>query len=55
MEVQLPNDVLVVLVERGTAFFAPNGKTLLLENDSITIIGETNSINQLYDRFVMKR
>ena len=55
MDVQLPNDVLVVFIERGTTSFAPNGKTKLLENDTITIIGEINSINQMYDRFILDK
>jgi amino acid transporter/K+/H+ antiporter YhaU regulatory subunit KhtT len=55
MDVQLPNDVLVVFIERGTASFSPNGKTTLLENDTITIIGDTNSINQMYDRYILDK
>ncbi len=55
MDVQLPNDVLVIFIERKTTSFAPNGKTKLLENDIITIIGETNSINQMYDRFILDK
>jgi amino acid transporter/mannitol/fructose-specific phosphotransferase system IIA component (Ntr-type) len=55
MEVQLPNNVLVILVERENTTFTPNGKTLLLENDTITIIGETNSINQMYDSFILEK
>ncbi len=55
MDIQLPPSVLVVFVERGINSFAPNGKTKLLENDTLTIIGETNSINLLYDRFILKK
>jgi len=55
MDVQLPNNVLVIFIDRGTSSFAPNGKTVLLENDTITIIGETNSINQMYDRFFLEK
>jgi len=55
MDVQLPNNVLVIFIDRGTTSFAPNGKTVLLENDTITVIGETNSINQMYDRFFLEK
>jgi len=54
MDISLPSDVLVVFVERGTDIFAPKGKTILKENDILTIIGETNSINKLYDRYVLQ-
>ena len=55
MDLKLPNNVLVIFVERGTTFFAPNGKTKLLENDTITIIGEPNSINQMYDHYILDK
>lgn len=51
-EVKYPSDVLVALIERNGATFAPNGNTRLLENDMLTIIGEPKSINQLYDQFM---
>ena len=51
-EIKYPSDVLVALVERGSATFAPNGNTRLLENDVLTIIGEPKSITQLYDRYM---
>ncbi len=53
MEVSLPPDVLVVLVDRGKKSFAPNGKTKLLENDILTIIGKSQSINLLYDKYIL--
>ncbi len=55
MEISLPADVLVVFIERGTDIFAPKGKTILKENDILTIIGETNSINLLYDEYVLNQ
>ncbi|SMO85875.1 Amino acid transporter [Saccharicrinis carchari] len=54
IDVKLPPDVLVVFIERGIHSFAPHGKTVLHENDILTIIGETSSINNLYDRYVLK-
>ena len=53
MDIKLPPDVLVVLIERGSDTFAPKGKTVLNENDILTIIGETSSINLLYDQFIL--
>ena len=51
-EIKYPSDVLVALIERQTATFAPNGNTRLLENDVLTIIGEPKSINQLYEQYL---
>lgn len=53
IDVKLPPDVLVVFIERGINSFAPKGKTVLQENDILTIIGETSSVNILYDRYVL--
>ncbi|MFV0267994.1 MAG: amino acid permease [Draconibacterium sp.] len=53
MEISLPPDVLVILIDRENKAFAPNGKTLLLENDTLTIIGKSESINQLYNRYIL--
>ena len=53
MEVNLPHDVLVVFIDRKNTAFAPKGKTVLLENDVLTIVGEPKSINTLYDKFVL--
>jgi amino acid transporter/mannitol/fructose-specific phosphotransferase system IIA component (Ntr-type) len=53
MNVQLPQNVLVVFVDRENTSFAPKGNTVLLENDTLTIIGETSSIDYLYDRYIL--
>ncbi|MCA1760072.1 MAG: PTS sugar transporter subunit IIA [Bacteroidales bacterium] len=53
MEVRLPNDILVVFVDRNNTSFAPKGNTILQENDILTIIGETQSIDFLYDRYIL--
>jgi len=51
-EVKYPSEVLVALVERNGATFAPNGNTRLLENDVLTIIGEPKSIHQLFQKYM---
>jgi basic amino acid/polyamine antiporter, APA family len=51
-EIKYPQDVLVALVERNSATFAPNGNTRLMENDVLTVIGEPKSISQLYDKYM---
>jgi amino acid transporter/mannitol/fructose-specific phosphotransferase system IIA component (Ntr-type) len=51
-EVPLPSGVLVALIEREDRTFAPNGKTRLMEDDIVTIIGEQRAIAQLFKRFV---
>lgn len=53
MDVKLPKDVLIVFVERKRHSFPPKGDTVLRENDLLTIIGETHSINYLYDQFII--
>ncbi|MBS2100870.1 amino acid permease [Carboxylicivirga linearis] len=51
-EVQLPKDVLVALIERDNKTFAPNGSTLLQEDDILTIIGEEKSISKLFKSYI---
>ncbi len=53
MEVKLPQDVLVVFIDRDNSSFAPKGNTVLLENDVLTIVGEPSSINTLYDQYIL--
>ncbi len=55
MEVSLPQDVLVIFVDRENTSFAPKGNTVLREHDVVTIVGEPKSINTLYDRFILSR
>ena len=55
MDVKLPQDILVVLIDRNNSSFAPNGKTVLLENDVLTIVGGQRSINKLYDQFILSK
>ncbi|MBN2348010.1 MAG: amino acid permease [Bacteroidales bacterium] len=50
--IQLPKGVLVALIERDNETFAPNGSTVLLENDTLTIIGESNSIAKLFKEYI---
>nr|WP_319401302.1 amino acid permease [uncultured Carboxylicivirga sp.] len=51
-EVQLPKDVLVALIERDNKTFAPNGSTILQENDILTILGEEKSISKLFKTYI---
>lgn len=51
-EVQLPKDVLVALIERDNKTFAPNGSTILQEDDILTILGETKSISKLFKGYI---
>ncbi|GAA3583715.1 amino acid permease [Snuella lapsa] len=52
MEVQLPKDVLVALIERHNKTFTPNGSTVLQEDDILTILGETKSISKLFKGYI---
>lgn len=51
-DVQLPKDVLVALIERNNKTFAPNGSTLLLQDDILTILGEEKSISKLFKSYI---
>ncbi|MCW3787336.1 amino acid permease [Plebeiibacterium sediminum] len=51
-EIKLPKDVLIVLVERDNKTFAPNGSTILMNNDILTILGEAKSISKLYKDYL---
>jgi len=51
-EVQLPKDVLVALIERDNKTFAPNGSTVLQEDDILTILGEEKSISKLFKSYI---
>ncbi|WP_430811985.1 MULTISPECIES: amino acid permease [unclassified Carboxylicivirga] len=51
-DIQLPKDVLVALVERNNKTFAPNGSTILMANDILTILGEIKSISKLYKEYL---
>ena len=55
MEVKRPQDVLALYLDRENTSFAPKGNTVLLEHDILTIIGETGSINKLYDQFILSK
>ncbi|WP_299548476.1 amino acid permease [Seonamhaeicola sp.] len=55
MDAGLPRDVLVVFIDRNNAPFVPNGYTVLLENDVLTIVGEPGSVNKLYDQFILSK
>ena len=52
MDIELPADVLVALVERDARSFAPHGHTVFQANDVLTIIGEPRSIRQLFDLYM---
>ncbi|TKG89853.1 amino acid permease [Puteibacter caeruleilacunae] len=51
-DIQLPRDVLVALVERDNKTFTPNGSTILLADDVLTILGEVKSISKLYSDYM---
>ena len=50
-EVELPEDTLVSLITRRGRTFPPRGRTILRQDDRLTIIGTTESIDQVYQRF----
>ncbi len=52
-EIQLPKDVLVALIERNNKTFTPNGSTILMADDVLTIIGEIKSISKLYREYMI--
>lgn len=51
--IQLPKDVLVALIERNNKTFTPNGSTVLMVDDVLTILGEIKSISKLYQEYMV--
>jgi APA family basic amino acid/polyamine antiporter len=52
MDVSLPEDVLIVFINRDDTSFAPKGSTVLKEHDVLNFIGEPRSIKKLYEEFL---
>ncbi len=50
-EIDLPKDTMPVLIRRNNKVFTPDRHTTLKEGDSLTIIGDPKSINQLYEKY----
>ncbi|MGP1461044.1 MAG: potassium/proton antiporter [Bacteroides sp.] len=51
IELNLPTDVLIVLISRGDQFIMPNGATQLLENDKILVMATTPAdLQGVYER-----
>lgn len=51
-DIRFPGDVLVALIERDGDTFTPHGNTILQEFDVLTIIGEPQSIDQLFNKYM---
>ncbi|MFP4321817.1 MAG: amino acid permease [Anaerolineales bacterium] len=51
-ELRMPEGSLVALVRRGDNVIIPSGKTVLQPGDRITIIGEPEQIQTLYEQYV---
>jgi basic amino acid/polyamine antiporter, APA family len=51
-DLKLPEGVLVALIRRGNEVLIPRGSTALAEGDRITIIGEPDNIQWLYEEYV---
>ncbi len=51
-DIQLPRDVLVALIERDCKTFTPNGSTILMTDDILTILGEVKSISKIYKAYL---
>ena len=50
-DISMPGDVLIALINRDEQVHTPRGNTVLLEGDRLTIIGEPDSINELFKRY----
>ena len=55
MDANLPQNILVVFIDRQHTSFVPKGTTVLQENDVLTIVGEPSSINELADQFIISK
>lgn len=50
VDLKLPNDLLIVLIERGKEVIIPRGATLLEANDKLMILAEKESLFQLKEK-----
>lgn len=50
VDLQLPEDILIVLIERGGKSIIPRGGTVLTENDKLYVLGEGASLNALNEK-----
>jgi len=54
MDLRLPEKTIVVMVKRGSTFFVPDGKTILLENDKLLVITDDyKALSETYERLGM--
>ncbi len=51
MDIQWPPGILVALIHRAGQIIVPSGKTILEAGDRITILGDPESIRQLYEKY----
>ncbi|MGZ3683216.1 MAG: potassium/proton antiporter [Bdellovibrionota bacterium] len=52
LELGLPEDVLVVLLRRGTRFLVPKGGTIVEPSDILLVVTESRSLNELRELLV---
>ncbi|MDH3592877.1 MAG: hypothetical protein OER88_13415, partial [Planctomycetota bacterium] len=50
-DVTFPDGSLVAMLRRGDDVIVPRGRTVLEENDRLTIIGEPDAIEETYSRY----
>jgi len=48
---ELPGESLITMIHRGKEIIIPHGKTILKENDRLTIIGNQTGIQELKDKY----
>ena len=55
MDTRLPENVVLVMVQRGEESFIPNGRTRFQPGDKVTAVGKPRSIHSLRFRFLRSR
>ena len=50
-EIEFPDGLLIAMVRRGNHVYVPDGSTVLESGDSLTIIGDANSLRELHIRY----
>ncbi len=50
-EIDIPEDTMVALVRRKNKVFTPKQETVLQKGDTLTIIGEPESIQEMYEKY----
>ena len=50
-ELELPDDFLIILIARDNDFMQPSGSTILKGNDTLLVLSDAKSFDEVINRF----